>query len=206
MEGWARDSRDSRESRDSRDSPAPALDGWTEVTLNPQVTDEEGNTNNLLEVEGGSSEDGDSDSWEKVSMEEVKEEKAAKAEEQIEVKTEKEDEKKQSTTELEVKASLMEVTEESASNERATYEPKEEKVETPEASSILEREVSSLETEVKVEAKVTVVERVFGARLEATVEALKAGGAELVEEREYTDQYWDTPTFQVPTQPTSLLS
>jgi len=63
-------------------------------------------------------------------------------------------------------------------------------------SSTLMSNVDSMTTSSKEES-ISVVERVFNVDHATTVEALKANGAELLEEVEFEDEYWDTEDFRL---------
>merc|ERR1719430_369352 len=76
--------------------------------------------------------------------------------------------------------------------------PAEVEVDTSEIdnSSTLMSNVDSMTTSSKEES-ISVVERVFNVDHATTVEALKANGAELLEEEEFEDEYWDTEDFRL---------
>jgi len=63
-------------------------------------------------------------------------------------------------------------------------------------SSILISNVASMTTSSKEES-ISVVERVFNVDHPTTMEALKLNGAELLEEEEFEDEYWDTEDFRL---------
>ena len=64
------------------------------------------------------------------------------------------------------------------------------------SSSILISNVASMTTSSKEES-ISVVERVFNVEHATTMEALKSNGAELLEEEEFEDEYWDTEDFRL---------
>ena len=63
--------------------------------------------------------------------------------------------------------------------------------------SMLMSNVASMTTSSSKEESISVVERVFNVNHETTVEALKANGAELLEEEKFEDEYWDTEDFRL---------
>jgi len=86
----------------------------------------------------------------------------------------------------------------SLENDEASKSTVEVGVETSQCDnpSILMSNVASMTTSTKEES-ISVVERVFNVNHATTVEALKSNGAELLEEEEFEDEYWDTEDFRL---------
>lgn len=132
-----------------------------------QVMDLEGNENNEIEVE-------------RLESNEIGSQDSLDSWERVEIPAEEELEK-QSLENAEASKSTVEVG-----------------VETSQCDdpSILMSNVTSMTTSAKEES-ISVVERVFNVNHGTTVEALKSNGAELLEEEEFEDEYWDTEDFRL---------
>ena len=135
-----------------------------------QVDDGEGNENNEIEVKSAVSDTGSQESlddWETLEI---------PAEEEIEISS--------------PVAPKVEIT---------PGTPEANVTEVPLNQNQSERETSnitSMTTSVKEES-ISVVERIFNVDHATTIDALKSNGAELLEEEEFEDEYWDTEDFKL---------
>lgn len=136
----------------------------------PVVVDGEGNENNEIEVKSAVSDTGSQESlddWETLEI---------PAEEEIEISS--------------PVAPKVEIT---------PGTPEANVTEVPLNQNQSERETSnitSMTTSVKEES-ISVVERIFNVDHATTIDALKSNGAELLEEEEFEDEYWDTEDFKL---------
>jgi len=136
----------------------------------PVVDDGEGNENNEIEVKSAVSDTGSQESlddWETLEI---------PAEEEIEISS--------------PVAPKVEIT---------PGTPEANVTEVPLNQNQSERETSnitSMTTSVKEES-ISVVERIFNVDHATTIDALKSNGAELLEEEEFEDEYWDTEDFKL---------
>jgi len=136
----------------------------------PVVVDGEGNENNEIEVKSAVSDTGSQESlddWETLEI---------PAEEEIEI-----------SSPVAPKIEITQVT------------PEANVTEVPLNQNQSERETSkitSMTTSVKEES-ISVVERIFNVDHATTIDALKSNGAELLEEEEFEDEYWDTEDFKL---------
>jgi len=136
----------------------------------PVVVDGEGNENNEIEVKSAVSDTGSQESlddWETLEI---------PAEEEIEI-----------SSPVTTKVETIQVT------------PEANVTEVPLNQNQSERETSkitSMTTSVKEES-ISVVERIFNVDHATTIDALKSNGAELLEEEEFEDEYWDTEDFKL---------
>jgi len=136
----------------------------------PVVVDGEGNENNEIEVKSAVSDTGSQESlddWETLEI---------PAEEEIEISS--------------PVAPKIEITQGT---------PEANVTEVPLNQNQSERETSkitSMTTSVKEES-ISVVERIFNVDHATTIDALKSNGAELLEEEEFEDEYWDTEDFKL---------
>jgi len=136
----------------------------------PVVVDGEGNENNEIEVKSAVSDTGSQESlddWETLEI---------PAEEEIEI-----------SSPVAPKVETIQVT------------PEANVTEVPLNQNQSERETSkitSMTTSVKEES-ISVVERIFNVDHATTIDALKSNGAELLEEEEFEDEYWDTEDFKL---------
>jgi len=156
------------------------VDGvWTVNRAMPVVMSIDGNENNEIEVRMGRSESGSQDSldsWEQVEI--------PSKEEELE-KHGLEDSNAEATAGVEVEPSQLSTSEESS---------KSVPISDNEKSHPFELKVISTDTSLKEES-ISVVERVFNVDHATTLEALKLNRAELLEEEEFEDEYWDTEDF-----------
>jgi len=136
----------------------------------PVVVDGEGNENNEIEVKSAVSDTGSQESlddWETLEI---------PAEDEIEI-----------SSPVAPKVEITQVT------------PEANVTEVPLNQNQSERETSkitSMTTSVKEES-ISVVERIFNVDHATTIDALKSNGAELLEEEEFEDEYWDTEDFKL---------
>lgn len=144
------------------------IDGvWTVNRAMAVVMDLEGNENNEIEVE-------------RLESNEIGSQDSLDSWERVEIPAEEELEK-QSLENAEASKSTVEVGVETSQCDNP---------------SILISNVASMTTSAKEES-ISVVERVFNVNHGTTVEALKSNGAELLEEEEFEDEYWDTEDFRL---------
>jgi len=150
----------------------------------PVVMDMDGNENNELEVKKGKSDSGSQDSldsWEKVDI---------PSEEELERHSRSMFKAQASTLQLTLEAELppppstSEVTSTTA-------------LESNNSKPFLSDENITCMNSFSKEESISVVERVFNMEHATTLEALKSNGAELLEEEEFEDEYWDTEDFKL---------
>jgi len=136
----------------------------------PVVVDGEGNENNEIEMKSAVSDTGSQESlddWETLEI---------PAEEEVEISSPVAP--KVETTQVTPEANVTEVPLNQNQSERETSK------------------ITSMTTSVKEES-ISVVERIFNVDHATTIDALKSNGAELLEEEEFEDEYWDTEDFKL---------
>jgi len=159
------------------------VDGvWTVNRAMPVVMSIDGNENNEIEVRMERSESGSQDSldsWEQVEIPSQEEEELEKH--GLEVSN------AEATAGVEVEPSHSQLSTSEASNKYVAISDNEKFLP-------FESNVTSTDTSLKGE-NISVVERVFNVDHATTLEALKSNRAELLEEEEFEDEYWDTEDF-----------
>jgi len=133
----------------------------------PVVVDGDGNENNEIEVKSDTGSQESLDDWETLEI---------PAEEEIEISSPVTP--KVETTQVTPETNVTEVPLNQDQSERETSN------------------ITSMTTSVKEES-ISVVERIFNVDHATTINALKSNGAELLEEEEFEDEYWDTEDFKL---------
>jgi len=134
-----------------------------------QVVDDEGNENNEIEVKSAVSDTGSQESLDDWETLEIPAEEEIEISSPVAPKVE---------TQVTPETNVTEVSLNQDQSERETSK------------------ITSMTTSIKEES-ISVVERIFNVDHATTIDALKANGAELLEEEEFEDEYWDTEDFKL---------